>query len=1062
MKLGQPYRSSAKSKVTVQIALSEPDIDGKILLLEYFSEALDGPRAQTKQQVVELTRNANLKIRYEIFDADTEISLYVPPTTQGLSVGDKYQYIGKPPEYTVFNFVMRKKTAAATTTIPYPFGINLADILNYVSGIVKTKTGIQSYLTATGEPTADFQEQLKNILFGDRSVNADLAYWSVADPKPYKVIFIKQPKPKKTITLKPKKKKATTDGRVIPVDSQILQTNDELFENNFTSRSFDYRVSSLLLDEFRLITIDNKYVEYRSFGSSTRLALVNIRKMHNLGIMSDNFTDSLSFADNQDFYTYQLDTLNFYQVQDVGTYKNLVKGGYMVTFVTLDPEYLTKKNVVLNPAMMYLGAGKFTDVQNGEGKYGVGDEFNIGKSNSIDSANDFTILYSSLIQNPSGNFEVVYLCIDILFLRQASDSYNFTNAASSSRRTFSILENQLDANISSGEFSNFKSHRSSREAIIAEYNLGQSNNTTLNSNATDEFAEYRDLLGDDLDDDFLSVVSGLDWMKINKLRAKDPTALDAIKDLIRQIYVDYLLEKDFSISPVQTTVSNDVQAKVFYQELNTEAQEAISKRLKIAGYDDEEIFNLLYFSTHPDAVFPLKTYDEYNQIFFDIIGSSDLDESLIYTADNAKVWYVVNKGNEPAIGITMTYKRYSSDGDVMLEFSPVYCNFSYSLTRQKGSTFEWGKCKDYPKKYYAAYITYRLALYTLSGDEGLRYLTNTKSTVAKQVLPLKVTPFWLSELRYFNSLGLFPTLAELPNYFAEIIQQPLGNSIYDNNYFDSQYPLLGLENWFYSKSLSSVQDKFSKLKVQTASYSHLLENNAVNLIKQLSEIDVDWGNVNAVYEPFSLQPPTKVKTPVTRAAKKPSIKFEEWKPVTGEMQNLIDKAYGYDSILAFHTYFTINNERCAFLALGIKENFNNSTVIRIAYKDFTRVAESSIDLAFNDNLERTYTESVQKCLDKLKADYNLESANGYMCVLFPTGQDFIQSLISMYKAKTQSTVVVPPPPVPPTPPPTSPVPPAIVKPPKPKVKQATKPAVKPPVTKVQKLSKKYQDLDLDF
>ncbi len=1087
MKVGQVYK--AKTTNILFIPLSEPDLDGNSLNLVVDSgstkkinnvnqSVFDRADVTTTKKAIDVNTPFVGFVYNKLQNVD---NTYVPSNELALSIGDRYQYIGKPAEYTVVTFFDRLKTANAKSKIPYPFGINLADLIAFVDGIMKSKAGITPYLNTNGILTDDFIARLKSVLFGNNNVNAELAYWSISEPKLPKVLYIKQSKPKKEISieLKPKTKVKNVEAGEIVANSMIVPDKTNQI-NNFTTFDVDFRSGSLLLDKFRLATIGFDEASDRLSAKGAIMRLVSVQKMFDNGaVRFSGQREIQEIANDVGNGIYGQSTVfgtsNVKTVDDVDRYIELndinasgTATPFSINFYNTTPINEFQKGLILNPVMMYLGAGKFTDVQNGSGKYGVGDEFSISDSDEITYGytkdQDWTILYSNLCLNKKGDFEVVYTCIGRSYLREAKESYNFSNPYLQTQKmqTFQILESTLDEKFESGSYLNFRSYREDRERIANAY-LQASLQTNPNSVAPsiDDYADLKALLGEEFDDEFLSVVSGLDWGKIDRIRQKDPNALNAIKDLIQQIYVEYLLEKDFAVEPVKVQNVGGIKTKAFW----IGDAEVINERLSMI-YDKYFIDNTDALSNdNPD--FPSMSFDEFGEFFYNTVGSNELPQSWTDTDDSGVCSLIISKGVEPAINLRMDWRRNTSQGYVKLAaFSK---DFGPYLTPQSGVVRKWGDVKNYPLKYYAAWVMYNIAVYLSEGEDGLEILFNGKTTYAKKALPFKVTPFWLSELRYFNSLGLFPTIDGVLEYISEILGksiQELAEGQGQSNYFikgRTDYA----EGMFYSASLSktSAYDKFRSVDVSGAAANLFLFKYGAELFKaNLKKVDVDWGNPNAVYEPVVIAtPPSVKKTKKPAAPQKTKLKFTDWNPLPTNIIDEIDAGIGNspNTYRGYFSNFEYKGEKYVYAMMVTTNRIDvTSSQFDRAYglflesiSDSDLIKSNDLIRAFNDN----FTEQNDKLFKSIKGLYHVFS---FAVPLEPQGNNFIRNLRKGLQDIIASKTVVPPPtpPTPPTPPePPKPQP----EPPKPK-KEPKKEEPKKPATKVDKLSKKYEDLDIDF
>ena len=933
MKVGQVYKNK---NTNVVIPLSEPDIDGKALYVRFLmindkinkvdqSVILNATGINNTAKAVQIFDNPNFKfevIYQQILEKDLQ-STYVNSSELALAVGDRYQYVGKSAEYTVLCFFMRIKNPKTQIFVPYPFGVKLADVISFVNGVVNTKQGIEQYLTGPAQGlTNDFQNRVKAIFFGTNNANSELAYWTIADPKLPKVIYIKQPKPKKKIQLSPVRvaQVQSTSSVYINAIPKVIDDMDEAVKN-FNALDINIRSSSLLLDRFRYVVVTNSVLDdenaMRLFGGNAELTLVYVGKLIDENKPSTGIIMGMNLLTNSYGQFFNVRKSSSVHVYDIDKYVELIDGNALGTIgavdftntVRLDSQLNTP--VVLNSAMMYFGAGNFIDVEKGMGRYGVGDEFHITPQDPSGMNIDFVVLYSFQVKNKKTELEIGYRCIKKDFLQVAGDAVNFSGDASSHKiYYFDILQSQLDEKLASGLYDDFVSHRETRLKIYEAYT--QEVTTAPTGPTVDTFATFKEILGDQYDDDFLAVVAALDWQKINALRQKDPTTLDAIKQLIEQIYVDYLIEKDFTpTAKKNSTNAGEVNSAAFVYPIEDISKEFIIKRLEHINkaYLDREIFPLQL----NDEPFPKMNLAEFGNLFMDVIGEKTLPQPLIWHEDRALVNLYINKSVEPAVNLSMYFARYSGDGDVKLEFKGIH-DFGYSRTKgieYTGSPERiWGYVNNYPQKYYAAYVMYWLSVYTLPVEMG--NVLFTSETKAKQVLPLKASQFALNELRYFNSLGLFPTPEMAVDYIKEIASDNDLTNI-NTDYFGNGFRFIS--NWFYSNTTSKVSDytKFGNIRIKTDQVRlYMFQNDARLFIKQLKDIDVDWGNPNAVYEPVVTTTTTTPPIKRTRQPKKPKLKFEEWKEPPSHFKELIEKAY--DGIGALWlSNFVVNNEHCVFV-----------------------------------------------------------------------------------------------------------------------------------------------------
>ena len=1031
MKVGQVYKNK---NTNVVIPLSEPDIDGKALYVRFLmindkinkvdqSVILNATGINNTAKAVQIFDNPNFKfevIYEQILEKDLQ-STYVNSSELALAVGDRYQYVGKSAEYTVLCFFMRIKNPKTQIFVPYPFGVKLADIISFVNGVVNTKQGIEQYLTGPAQGlTNDFQNRVKAIFFGTNNANSELAYWTIADPKLPKVIYIKQPKPKKKIQLSPVRvpQVQSTSSVYINAMPKVIDDVDEAVKN-FNAVDIDIRSSSLLLDRFRYVVVTNSVLDdenaMRLFGGNAELTLVYVGKLIDENKPTTGIVMGMNLLTNSYGQFFNVRKSSSVHVYDIDKYVELIDGNTDGTIravdytntVRLDSQLNTP--VVLNSAMMYFGAGNFIDVEKGMGRYGVGDEFHITPQDQSGMNIDFVILYSFQVKNKKTELEIGYRCIKKDFLQVAGDTVNFSGDASSHQIYYiDILQSQLDEKLESGLYDNFVSHRETRLKIYEAYT--QEVTTAPKGPAVDTFATFKEILGDQYDDDFLAVVAALDWQKINALRQKDPTTLDAIKQLIEQIYVDYLIEKDFTPSAQKnSTNAGDVNSEAFVYPVNDISKENIIKRLEHINkaYLDREIFPLQL----NDEPFPKMNLAEFGELFMDVIGEKTLPQSLIWHNDGASVNLYMNKGVEPAVNLSMYFVRYSSDGDVKLEFKGIR-DFGYPRTKgieYSGSPERiWGYVNNYPQKYYAAYVMYWLSVYTLPADMG--HVLFTSETKSKQVLPLKASQFALNELRYFNSLGLFPTPEMAVDYIKEIASDNDLTNI-NTDYFGNGFRFIS--NWFYSNTTSKVSasTKFGNIRIKTDQVRlYMFQNDARLFIKQLKDIDVDWGNPNAVYEPVVTTTTTTPPIKRVRKPKKPKVKFDMWKEYPKHINDEIDAALGTtpNQFKGYHSYFEYEGQRYVYTMIVT----TNPTVMGVQSEDatvlFASCVEPMVAIKSDYIMVEFYSDFIAQGAKLKEQNPNIEDFYSFVAPLIPTGQEFIKELRRLLEEmKNSKTVVTP-------------------------------------------------------
>jgi hypothetical protein len=252
----------------------------------------------------------------------------------------------------------------------------------------------------------------------------------------------------------------------------------------------------------------------------------------------------------------------------------------------------------------------------------------------------------------------------------------------------------------------------------------------------------------------------------------------------------------------------------------------------------------------------------------------------------------------------------------------------------------------------------------------------TSETKAKQVLPLKASQFALNELRYFNSLGLFPTPEVALDYIKEIA--PDNNlSTIENEYFGRDFRFIRM--WFYSNTTSKVSDytKFANIQIKTDQVRlFMFQNDAKLFIEQLKAIDVDWGNPNAVYEPVVITTTTPPPIKRTRQPKKPKLKFQEWKEPPSHFKELIEKAYDGIGEL-WYCHFDYNGERYAFVNFVAVQEGNN------ILQRYTRTVMEEDSLTLFNLLD--FTDDSEVLIHQFQDDVSQAEIKLYEKINYPIG-----------------------------------------------------------------------------
>jgi hypothetical protein len=188
----------------------------------------------------------------------------------------------------------------------------------------------------------------------------------------------------------------------------------------------------------------------------------------------------------------------------------------------------------------------------------------------------------------------------------------------------------------------------------------------------------------------------------------------------------------------------------------------------------------------------------------------------------------------------------------------------------------------------------------------------------------------------------------------------------------------------------------------------MFQNDARLFIKQLKDIDVDWGNPNAVYEPVVTTPPTTAPIKRVRKPKKPKVKFDMWKEYPKHINDEIDAALGKtpNQFKGYHSYFEYEGQRYVYTMIVT----TNPTVMGVQSEDatvlFASCVEPMVAIKSDYIMVEFYSDFIAQDAKLKEQNPNIEDFYSFVAPLIPTGQEFIKELRRLLEEMKNSKTVV--------------------------------------------------------
>lgn len=918
MNIGQVYIVDGKAVMP----LSPPDLDGYFLQIEIpldnstmgnnptFEGAASfmGGKTLNVRRANEFMERVNNNVNNlsvtiaNTKDNKTYVSTYVPISTTPLSIGDDFVEIANNTAYTVFGFFSKEVAVGAgisgkTVTKLYPYGINVQPVMEYIDMVSNKKFGL-SELCKDNDISKGLTDTAKKTIQDMAIQNSRLPFAAVGFPKPNNLLYVKQDKPQIVAAPIQIKKYQAAGNKFVtnqPVDNAIRGWDDidaafDAMSNrlsitftkeekrdkyvdwqmqNFIAPQFPALpvTGNLLFDEFAIIQIssltqnDNYLGIYDNDYALMPKKQPNALK-YNLGEVGYH-SSTIDVSYDKSFEPidyYRMTPKRFLnecvKMEDYAHYSEVIKFG--TTYQT--NKSLTRANQSLislatSPIIHYFGAGKFSCLQNNEqpvagDMFGVGDLINITAKGS-----DFKmiVLYMYYALDKKQNKKKICVCANYKTLGDLLQSDNTI-------ALFDIEADWLEQN-STSHTSFFEVRKKIKDFYL------QSNVPQIGSSVkVSPYKEYKDLLGEEYDDEFLSAVSQLDWMKISELQKKNPQITTAIKRIISEFYILYLKEK--AKRPVQAKEEQTEEinhGKYFFDlgVINNEKRIYDVLEAYIKQELGDEVMQSFVFSTpyEPTAVLDISLDDvpKYMNTGMGILNKLNKMPNYQSTWHNNSQSIVFQEKQEPALAVIVK-SMLDSDSEMRFNVKGWDLDIRNVLTSRTTEIVN----------YYHWATGDRIMFFLVS----VNYVQNESAfpeAKGKKIFPLVLTDYAINRLRYMNRWGLFGTTEEFYDRMVNLIKNAA------NNFYRS-WSDLGFNDFhldlFVSHSTSIAYDRGEKvsefIKSANKNKQHITQyliNNKQQVIDYLNSLPIDWGNREQPYMEISSGTPAPVAPVKKRKAK---------------------------------------------------------------------------------------------------------------------------------------------------------------------------------------------------
>lgn len=904
MKIGKAYRLQNK----IIVPLTEKNLDSQVLVLvmNYTAESWVSLKTQpifsaatkytsinqinnlNKAKTYLLNPNLDGHISFEMMtilyaDEQRMTPIYQSADEMPLGVGDSFVEGKNPLEYLVLGFFQRESkifaagVGAKTEIRNYPFGANFDAIVNYLNIIAKKKDGLSVIFQDNNTKNTlkiNAKSDLEKLFFD----NAKLCYWSIDEKRQYNVYFQKQSKPasrplvagvkfggvggkQKTLsridsfTYSSKNivgfTQASEDGQKV-----ILNIQEQNYEPIIIP---DIKgTGNVFLDNFVIIN-DNIYspdaeYNYGNYGTEISENLVfGLTTKKELAAKNNNvfrygaYYDASTALDVSAFsFVGIARSFAVYDYHSYSVFLEEIEKPYLANKTLLSFDYnsaLLSKNFSVHPPIYYVGQGRFTCLQSNEGvtesdKYGVGDTFDIDGKN-------LTIVCMSDCFDKKGNLVKILDCMTTESLMAVVDNIQ-TAALVRHPLTLPFIEKHSTNHISAFEI---------RKKIKDAYLMVSTSGVKISP-----YQEYKDLLGEEYDDDFLGLIAALDWSKISDLQKKDATIIDSIKALIKQSYVDYLIEK-VSKGITQKKENTDTKSVKFFFDAEEQIMSFIMQNIEDKfGKDFQESSNLKIGNGEAQNI-PIS---EIGSVVSFLIGNVR-DWKKYYTQGFHSQHSIIScqENNEPLLVLPIMAHLDVGDGQSKY-YMPSASEYTDSFTNREHNVAADG---DYFRLYFGDTIMFYLWAVFAIQQEGATYIPKSKQP---KVFPFILNELGINLLKYMNRFGIFTSVEDMVARL-EKLSQSSGSAQW-------VMPKRWFFNLFTSKSSTIQLDYTEKSKIISEGVRQYINSNnnfsfldeKDKFIEYLNSLPIEWGNVDAPY----------MQTSVTTVAAAPIKKRRSPKQIT--------------------------------------------------------------------------------------------------------------------------------------------------------------------------------------
>lgn len=893
MEIGKAYISGSN----LNIPLTLPDMDGNYLVLEidnqYFRNAptdirtTDKANAYLESKVALYPAYRNTKTNKSVIDK--YISPYSPKSVVALGEGDTFVEAKGKVQYQVIGFFQREvatdpiKANAPKVKRRYPFGINLKPLMQYIERVQESKEGLAGLFQSGNVWKGSEIATVMGLIYK----NTKLTYWSIDAPKPTDVAFIKQAKPKEKLPeLKIQQPVAVGDRQTTAFPLFAFGDRDSAYQSrefqmghgltkeavqelaldiqnlNYVSPQVPKtpKTGNIFLDEFYFALVDYKPMSKNiNMGGFVHDISSNFRlccKSKTPSIIHENYGFHIDYQNliKGDFHEIHLNDVYFehdyarlYAVNDAFDGEGNTRAFEIINQMSFDTSC-----IATFPPIYYVGQGRFSCLQGNDpndpnDKYGVGDTFTV---NNPRGSVDAVMIYMYYAHNKKG--EKVKMGV----FAPISSLEGIYNTAGQVGGSYNISYYHVEIGVLDKVVTNHKSYFDYRKTLKDFYLAGQAN-TSSTAVSVSPYQDLKDILGEEYDDAFLNAVQGLDWIKIAELQKETPEIIEPIKELIRQAYVRYLIEKAKNPQAMKSASMGRKDGAKYYIKIPADSNviESAEYVNQVLGADFIRQASF-WAAKEPKPEMSLK---DIPKLVSKGMGSFDIKWTNNTFEFDQILTFQENK--EPLL--IQEFRSFGDGNDGEFRVSYNHSDYDNFLTyrSQSRTNNHWTPDGDYYHMYGAFKIMYMLwRVSRINTDPKNNEITPTSH---KKIAPMVLSDVGINYLRYMNRWGFFTT----PEEIHDAVTKQWNNST------DYNYPtnLGAYSTWmFTTTNPNRTEDLLAKQRklylalteAQKERFDEFLRNRD-GFCQYLYSLPIDWGNTEASYmeEPQVVKPskPTRKK-----------------------------------------------------------------------------------------------------------------------------------------------------------------------------------------------------------